>query len=164
METTQIILTIILLIVELVAFAWLILDIQKSKKKQDKILDLERQILEMEKSIMEIENNIILEIADEQDSSEPPFAPSKKSNKPVEFTLKGKHDTAKYTLDSCILRDIDKHHFGSTLTCNKKQFGFDGISFGRLNPFSWKKLINVDKNWTFQGSDTEWNFRNGSAS
>ncbi len=64
MENTQIILTIILLIVELLAFAWLIIDIQKSKKKQDKILDLERQILEMEKSIMEIENNIILEIAD----------------------------------------------------------------------------------------------------
>ncbi|MDG2058842.1 MAG: hypothetical protein P8J34_01640 [Flavobacteriales bacterium] len=64
MENTQIILTIILLIVELAAFAWIIIDIQKSKKKQDKILDLERQILEMEKSIMEIENNIILEIAD----------------------------------------------------------------------------------------------------
>ncbi len=64
MENTQIILTIILLIVELVAFAWLILDIQKSKKKQDKILDLERQILEMEKAIIEIENNIIVEIAD----------------------------------------------------------------------------------------------------
>ena len=64
MENTQIILTIILLIVELAAFAWLIIDIQKSKKKQDKILDLERQILEMEKSIMEIENNIIMEIAD----------------------------------------------------------------------------------------------------
>ena len=64
MENTQIILTIILLIVELAAFAWIIIDIQKSKKKQDKILDLERQILEMEKAIMEIENNIILEIAD----------------------------------------------------------------------------------------------------
>ena len=64
MENTQIILTIILLIVELAAFAWIIIDIQKLKKKQDKILDLERQILEMEKSIMEIENNIILEIAD----------------------------------------------------------------------------------------------------
>ena len=64
MENTQIILTIVLLIVELVAFAWLIIDIQKSKKKQDKILDLERQILEMEKSIMEIENNIITEIVD----------------------------------------------------------------------------------------------------
>ena len=64
MENTQIILTIVLLIVELVAFAWLIIDIQKSKKKQDKILDLERQILQMEKSIMEIENNIITEIVD----------------------------------------------------------------------------------------------------
>ena len=64
MENTQIILTIVLLIVELVAFAWLIIDIQKSKKKQNKILDLERQILEMEKSIMEIENNIITEIVD----------------------------------------------------------------------------------------------------
>ena len=64
MVNTQITLTIVLIIIELVAFAWLIIDIQKSKKKQDKILDLERQILEMEKSIMEIENNIILEIAD----------------------------------------------------------------------------------------------------
>ena len=60
----QLLLTIILIFIELIAFAWLIIDIQKSKKKQDKILDLERQILEMEKSIMEIENNIILEIAD----------------------------------------------------------------------------------------------------
>ena len=64
MVNTQITLTIVLIIIELVAFAWLIIDIQKSKKKQDKILDLERQILEMEKSIMDIENNIILEIAD----------------------------------------------------------------------------------------------------
>ena len=64
MVNTQITLTIVLIIIELVAFAWLIIDIQKSKKKQDKILDLERQILEMEKSIMEIENNIITEIVD----------------------------------------------------------------------------------------------------
>ena len=64
MVNTQITLTIVLIIIELVAFAWLIIDIQKSKKKQDKILDLERQILEMVKSIMEIENNIIVEIAD----------------------------------------------------------------------------------------------------
>ena len=62
MEKTQIILTIILLIVELVAFAWLIIDIQKSKKKQDIILELEKQILSMEESIMELENNIIQEI------------------------------------------------------------------------------------------------------
>lgn len=62
MEKTQIILTVILLIVELVAFAWLITDIQKSKKKQDTILELEKQILSMEESIMELEKNIIQEI------------------------------------------------------------------------------------------------------
>ena len=62
MEKTQITLTIILLVVELVAFAWLIIDIQKSKKKQDIILELEKQILSMEESIMELEKNIIQEI------------------------------------------------------------------------------------------------------
>ena len=35
---------------------------QKSKKKQDIILELEKQILSMEESIMELENNIIQEI------------------------------------------------------------------------------------------------------
>ena len=64
MEKTQIILTIVLLFVELVAFAWLIIDIQKSKKKQDVILELERQILKMEESIIDLEKNIILEIRD----------------------------------------------------------------------------------------------------
>tara|TARA_B100000700_G_scaffold310154_1_gene390379 strand:- start:595 stop:807 length:213 start_codon:yes stop_codon:yes gene_type:complete len=62
MEKTQIILTIVLLVVELVAFAWLIIDIQKSKKKQDIILELERQILKMEESIIDLEKNIIQEI------------------------------------------------------------------------------------------------------
>tara|TARA_B100000614_G_scaffold212669_1_gene196132 strand:- start:60 stop:281 length:222 start_codon:yes stop_codon:yes gene_type:complete len=62
MEKTQIILTLILLVVELVAFAWLIIDIQKSKKKQDTILELEKQILSMEESIMDLEKNIIQEI------------------------------------------------------------------------------------------------------
>ena len=62
MEKTQIILTVILLIIEIFAFAWLIFDIQKSKKKQDIILELEKQILNMEESIMDLEENIIYEI------------------------------------------------------------------------------------------------------
>ena len=62
MEKTQIILTVILLIIEVFAFAWLILDVQKSKKKQDIILELEKQILSMEESIMDLEENIIQEI------------------------------------------------------------------------------------------------------
>ncbi|MDB0006711.1 hypothetical protein N9E30_02035 [Flavobacteriales bacterium] len=59
---TQIILTIILLIIELIAFAWLINDLNKSKKKQNKIIELENQILRLEGSILEQEQNIILEI------------------------------------------------------------------------------------------------------
>ena len=59
MENLQIILTIALLIIEVVAFAWLIIDIQKSKKNQSKIIEFEHQILKVEDSIMELENTIV---------------------------------------------------------------------------------------------------------
>ena len=59
MEYLQITLTIILLVIEVIAFAWLIIDIQKSKKKQDKIIELEHQILRVEDSIIELENVIV---------------------------------------------------------------------------------------------------------
>ena len=59
MYDLQISLTILLLIIEVVAFAWLIIDIQKSKKKQDKIIQLENQILQLEESIIALEENII---------------------------------------------------------------------------------------------------------
>tara|TARA_B100000902_G_scaffold64673_1_gene71266 strand:- start:5736 stop:5957 length:222 start_codon:yes stop_codon:yes gene_type:complete len=62
MEDLQIILTVILLIIEVFAFAWLIIDIQKSKKKQDQIIQLEHQILQVEESIMDLEKNIIEKI------------------------------------------------------------------------------------------------------
>ena len=59
MEKLQITLTIILLVIEVAAFAWLIIDIQKSKKKQDKIIELEHQILNVEESIMDLEKTIV---------------------------------------------------------------------------------------------------------
>ena len=62
MEKLQITLTIVLLIIEVAAFAWLIIDIQKSKKKQDKIIELEHQILQVENSIIELEQSIISKI------------------------------------------------------------------------------------------------------
>ena len=55
----QLLLTIVLIIIELVAFAWLIIDIQKSKKKQDKIIELEHQILQVEHQILNLESNIL---------------------------------------------------------------------------------------------------------
>jgi uncharacterized membrane protein YsdA (DUF1294 family) len=59
MEKLQITLTIALIIIEVVAFAWLIIDIQKSKKNQSKIIELEHQILKVEGSIMDLENTIV---------------------------------------------------------------------------------------------------------
>ncbi len=59
MENLQITLTVVLLIIEVIAFAWLIIDIQKSKKNQTKIIELEHQILKVENSIMELEKVIV---------------------------------------------------------------------------------------------------------
>jgi len=55
----QLLLTILLIFIELIAFAWLIIDIQKSKKKQDKIIELEHQILQLEYQILNLETNIL---------------------------------------------------------------------------------------------------------
>tara|TARA_Y100000746_G_scaffold33505_1_gene25171 strand:- start:634 stop:873 length:240 start_codon:yes stop_codon:yes gene_type:complete len=55
----QLLLTIVLIFIELIAFAWLIIDIQKSKKKQDKIIELEHQILQVEYQILNLETNIL---------------------------------------------------------------------------------------------------------
>ena len=62
MDNLQIILTILLLVIEVIAFAWLIIDIQKSKKNQHKIIELEHQILQVENSIMELEKTIVNKI------------------------------------------------------------------------------------------------------
>ena len=64
MDNLQITLTILLLVIEVAAFAWLIIDIQKSKKNQSKIIELEHQILKVEGSIMELEKTIVEKIDD----------------------------------------------------------------------------------------------------
>ncbi|MDG1349331.1 MAG: hypothetical protein P8P67_06460 [Flavobacteriales bacterium] len=62
MENLQIKLTVLLLLIEVIAFAWLIIDIQKSKKNQNKIIELEHQILKVEGSIMDLEKVIVEKI------------------------------------------------------------------------------------------------------
>ena len=62
MENLQIQLTVLLLLIEVIAFAWLIIDIQKSKKNQNKIIELEHQILKVEGSIMDLEKVIVEKI------------------------------------------------------------------------------------------------------
>ena len=62
MDNLQLTLTVLLLVIEVIAFAWLIIDIKKSKKNQTKIIELEHQILKVEDSIMELEKIIVSKI------------------------------------------------------------------------------------------------------
>ena len=83
---------------------------------------------------------------------------------PQEFTLragKSANMSAKYKLDSAIIRNVNQVHFACVLTINGVDYGFDGESLKKLNKFNWRKLLTTRKNWTFKGSQTRWNFRNG---
>jgi hypothetical protein len=85
------------------------------------------------------------------------------TNKPKSFLIQG----AKYALDSCVIRDTTQQHFSATLTCEKNEMAYDGMSYHRLVPLSWKKYINSDYSWEFEGSNNsdgtplKWNFRHG---
>ena len=73
---------------------------------------------------------------------------------------------AKYILDSCVIRDTTQQHFSANLTCDHKEVAYDGMSFHRLVPMNWKKYINTDFSWGFEGSNNsngtplKWNFTN----
>ena len=108
---------------------------------------------------------IVFEIFDDYDSIN---LSSKIINKPTSFYINPHtHNSLKYSLDSCIIRDTNKKHFCANITCNKKEMGYDGASFNRIVPFSWKKYINSNYEWSFEGTvdsygkDLTWNFLNG---
>ena len=104
---------------------------------------------------------IILEIYD--GNNQTPGESGNTTNKPRSFFIK----RAKYILDSCIIRDISQQHFCATLTCENMEMAYDGMSFHRLVPLEWKKYINSDFIWSFQGSNNsdgtplKWNFTHG---
>ena len=89
-----------------------------------------------------------------------------KSKELVYANIDGQNVT--YKLDSAVVRDTKKRHFCSVLEIGGKECGFDGASFRKLSAFKWKKFLNANKNWTFEGStwtgttdDILWNFKNG---
>lgn len=118
-------------------------------------------LVELDKEKSKMPHFIILEINDGNGG----VAGSSGSitNKPRSFLIKG----VKYMLDSCIIRDISQQHFCCTLTCDKKEMAYDGMSFHRLVDLSWKKYINSDFSWGFEGSTGsggkpfKWNFTHG---
>jgi len=85
------------------------------------------------------------------------------TNKVRTFEING----AKYELDSAVVRDIDKQHFCCLITCEGKEYAYDGASYHRLSEMKWKKLINKNSKWEFEGTNNldgtplKWNFRKG---
>lgn len=83
--------------------------------------------------------------------------------KPLSFSL-GK---TTYKLDSSAVIDKSGQHFCAHITGEGKEYGYDGASFHRLVKMKWKKKINTDFNWQFEGTKDnngiplEWNYTNG---
>jgi len=84
-------------------------------------------------------------------------------DKEKEFTIRDN----KYVLDSCAVRDKSQKHFCGLITCEGKQYSYDGLSYHRLVPLDWKQHINSSFTWTFEGSYDrydellEWSFLHG---
>lgn len=95
---------------------------------------------------------IVLEVYDEM--------ASEFNEKPTLFSVKN----TKYKIDSAVIRDISKQHFCSTITCEKKEMGYDGMSFHRLVKMNWKNNMNTNIDWEFEGTKDydgtalKWNF------
>jgi hypothetical protein len=117
------------------------------------------QIIEQVNKLTHIPHIIVVEIF--SDNSD--IHGEKVQNKAVSFALNG-HT---YVLDSAVIRDTSKQHFSATLTCEKQEMAYDGMSFHRLVKMNWKKYINSDFKWQFLGSNDNdnkpltWNFTNG---
>ena len=51
-----------------------------------------------------------------------------------------------------MVRDISRQHFCATLTCEKKEMTYDGMSFHRIEVLKWKDKLNIDFDWQFEGT------------
>ena len=96
---------------------------------------------------------IVVEIIDED--------AVKIDNRPIEFDISILGKKHKYKLDAAIIRDISKQHFCSVLTCNNRDYSFDGASYSRLSEYNWKDNINKSIKWGFEGHTLKWNFMKG---
>ena len=114
-----------------------------------------KRTTELLKNITHMPHIIVLEIPDESSKTI--------KNRFLKFKVSG----AKYALDSCIIRDKTQQHFCTLFMCEGNEVAYDGQSYHRMIPMEWKKLINTNTNWKFEGSTDangkllEWNFLQG---
>jgi len=105
------------------------------------------------KNMKHVPHIVIMEIFDEE-----AYVFNKK---PLTFII----NNARYKLDSAVVRDTTKQHFCTTITCEKKEYAYDGASFSRLVQLEWKNKLNSSNfTWKFEGTNNrdgtplEWNF------
>jgi hypothetical protein len=99
------------------------------------------KIIHMTKGTTHLPHIIVLEVYDDKAIT---F-----NKKPRSFMV----NEAKYILDSSVVRDTTGQHFSATITCEGEQMGYDGMSFHRLVPLTWKDKLNKDFTWEFEGSN-----------
>jgi len=110
------------------------------------------KIIHMTKGTTHLPHIIVLEVYDDKADT---F-----NKKPRSFMV----NEAKYILDSSVVRDTTGQHFSATITCEGQQMGYDGMSFHRLVPLTWKDKLNKDFTWEFEGSNDldetplKWNY------
>jgi hypothetical protein len=98
------------------------------------------KVSEVLKKLTHLPHIIVLEVYDEM---------AKEFNKkPISFII----NEAKYQIDSTVVRDISKQHFCSTITCEKKEMAYDGMSFHRIESLEWKEKMNSNFDWRFEGT------------
>jgi hypothetical protein len=119
------------------------------------------QLLKEIKDLPHLPHIIILEFYD--GTNKTPGDSGKTLNKPKSINVLG----AKYMLDSAVIRDTTQQHFSATLTCEGKEMAYDGMSFHRIVNLEWKKNINSNVFWGFEGSNDsdgtplKWSFTHG---
>ena len=69
---------------------------------------------------------------------------SRSTVKPRNFSV-NINGESKYVLDSAVLRNTKKYHFSAYITCNNKEYGFDGASHSRIQPFNWNQKLTIIK-------------------
>ena len=73
---------------------------------------------------------------------------SRKFKKKLTIDVEFEDKLYTYTLDSAVLRNTAKHHFSSYITCNGKEYSFDGMSLRPMEPFNWREKLNKNTKWS----------------
>jgi hypothetical protein len=98
------------------------------------------KVIQMIRNMSHLPHIIVLEVFDNK--------ASKFDKKPVSFEILD----GQYVIDSAVVRDTTRQHFCATLTGEKQELAYDGMSFHRIEKLLWKDKLNSKFHWQFEGT------------